>query len=394
MKRPVIAIVSPGSYAVPSATSSSVELVIEQVAKRLARDATPVVFGKKEKDRPSVEDLDGVRYVRVRAVTPRSYMKRVSRKLAAYRPQVIQVENRPRFIRYLRRRHPKASLWLVLHSLTFVSRPHIRASELRSCLAAADRIIVNSHFLREEMIRKAPRMMHKMVVNHLGVDTEGFTSRWTEESEHQRQMTLHQMGLAGKKIILYVGRLIKIKGVHNLLLAMPQIVERIPEAVLLVVGSSTYGSNRATPYVKYLWELGSQMPQHVRFIPYVPHTEISRWFHLADVLVVPSNQKEAFGLVNVEAMASGVPVVATRAGGMMEIIEHEMTGFLIDSSIVNRELPQRIHDILTQEGLAQRFGQESLKRVREHFTWDWTAHRLLKLLEQSPKKSKSKKKLK
>lgn len=388
MERPVIAIVSPGSFVIPSAASSSVELVIEQVAKRLTQEASPIVFGKRFAGIPRKEVIEGVRYVRVGAKSSEAYIRQVARSLTQYRPKVIQVENRPRFVRSLRRKFPKAKLWLVLHSLTFASKPHLGKAELRTCLAAADRIVVNSEFLKEELARIAPRAKRKLVVNHLGVDMKHFISRWSDEGAREREVMLESLGLTGKKVILYVGRLIEIKGVHHLLQAMPQIVEKNPGAVLLVIGSAHYGSDRITPYVEELYRLGSTMQQHVRFIPFVPHTEISSWYRLADVLVVPSNSREAFGLVNVEAMAVGVPVVATRAGGMKEIIEHGKTGYLIDAPLLSNELPLWINMLLADDRLVQQMGEASMSRVKERFTWDHTARRWLDLYRTKQKKLK------
>lgn len=388
MRRPVVVIVTPGSFAIPSAVSSSVELVVEQVAKRMVREVQPIVFGRKVKGRAVSETIEGVQYVRVPCPSPLGYIRQVARKLAELRPAIIQVENRPRFIRHLRQACPKARLWLSLHSLTFVSRPHIGEAELRSCLAAADRIVVNSYFLKEQLVRKVPAVKGKVAVNHLGVDSSAFVPRWSDEGERQRRLMLAELGYTGKKIILYVGRLIEMKGVHHLLQAMRQIAAQVPEAVLLVVGSAHYGSNKITPYVQKLHRIGAQMPRHVRFVPFVPHSDIASWFRLADVLVVPSNHKEAFGLVNVEAMASGVPVVATRAGGMKEIIVNGVTGYLISPSRLGMELAPRVISLLTNETLARRMGEESVRKVLDQFTWEQTAVRWLEMYKQAPRSKK------
>ncbi|MDF2962637.1 MAG: glycosyl transferase family 1 [Paenibacillus sp.] len=381
MNLPQVAIISPGSFVIPSATSSSVELVVEHVVPHLTREVSPVVFGRTGRNRPDFEMRGNVRYVRLPAPSPQAYIRHVSSKLTEYKRglKLIQVENRPRFVRYLRQMHPRSKIWLVLHSITFISKPYIRNTELRACLAAADRIIVNSHFLKDQVIRRVPQVKGKIRVNHLGVDQEQFISRWTEEGAALRLKALQRQGYEGKKIVMYVGRLIGIKGVHHLLKAMPQIAANVPDAVLLIVGSAFYGSDRVTPYVQQLHKLGGQLPQHVRFIPYIPHSEIPEWFRLADVLVVPSHVNEAFGLVNVEAMASGVPVVATRAGGMKEIIEHGKTGYLIDAPLLQKELAPWIITLLTQHGQIEQMGKESVRRVEEYFTWAKTAERFLEM---------------
>ncbi|MCR8629716.1 glycosyltransferase family 4 protein [Paenibacillus radicis (ex Xue et al. 2023)] len=382
MKLPFVAIVTPGSFVIPSAMSSSVELVVEHVAPHLVGEVRPVVFGRTGgRKRPLLETRRGVCYVRVPRPSPQAYIRNVSRKLIQYKRdlKLIQVENRPRFVRYLRRTHPKAKIWLVLHSITFISKRHIKRAELKVCLAAADRIIVNSHFLKEQVIRMVPQAKGKIRVNHLGVDPKKFISRWSEKGAALRQESFKLRGIEGKKVVLYVGRLIGIKGVHHLLQAMPQIITHIPDVMLIVVGSAFYGSDRVTPYVKQLHRIGRKMRDNVRFIPYVPHSEIPEWFRLADVLVVPSHINEAFGLVNVEAMATGVPVVATRAGGMKEIIEHGNTGYLVDASRLQDELALWIINLLTQSGQVELMGAQSELRVQEHFTWEKTAERFLNL---------------
>ncbi|MEK3913774.1 glycosyltransferase family 4 protein [Paenibacillus sp. FSL H7-0331] len=382
MKVPVIAIITPGSFVVPCATSSSVELVVEQVARRVTTEVCPVIFGKESPDMPHTEMLDGVQYIRVPARSPVGYISEVSQRLKGLRPALMQVENRPRFVRYLRKRYPQAVICLVLHSTTYISSPHISRVELQSCLKAADYIVVNSRFMKEQLIQKAPSTRRKIRVNYLGVDTEQFTSRWSTHGAARRQETLDQLGLGDKKVILYVGRLLRMKGVHHLLEAMPDVVKRVPNTVVFVVGSAFYSSRRTTSYARGLKRMAAKLKASIRFIPYVPHTGIADWFRLADVLVVPSGKNEAFGLVNVEAMASGVPVVATHVGGMKEIIDHERTGLSISPVRLKYDLAPSIVRLLTHPEWSQALGEASVRKVHEQFTWERTAERWLKFYRE------------
>ncbi|GLI08983.1 spore coat protein SA [Paenibacillus tyrfis] len=377
MKEHDVVFVTPGSFVIPSGNSSSVELVVEQIVRRLQKHVRLAVIGRRGRTLRRTEIREGVLYERVPAASPRRYVEGVSRKLRKLRPRVIQVENRPRFARFLKRRHPGAQVWLSLHSVTFVSKPHIRRPELRRCLAAVDRIVVNSHYLKDEMVRRDPRVQAKIIVNHLGVDPDRFISRWSPEGAVKREALLHRLGLQGRKIILYVGRLIPTKGVHHLLAAMPEIVGKVPEALLLVVGGAFYGSRRLTSYVRRLQRTSAPLSNHVRFVPYVPHGEVDDWFRLADVLVVPSVRREAFGLVNVEAMAAGVPVVATRAGGMPEIVEEGVTGLTVEPDVLESGLAPAVISLLQNEGKACRMGEQSVERVQRLFTWERMAERWL-----------------
>lgn len=374
-----VAIVTPGTFPVPSGRSSSVEQVAMQVGERLKRQAEVTVLGKKTKRLPVREQRGGIRFIRP-PVKP--YVGQVARLLRHERPDVIQIENRPRHARFVKRRLPGTPVVLSLHSTTYLSKPHISSASLRLCLQAADAIVVNSHFLKERVLSADETAARKIVVNHLGVDTERFVSRWTDGEQAKREAQLAKLGLSGKKIVLYVGRFIPLKGVHHLVSVMPTIAALQPDAVLLLVGGAYYGSNRQTAYVRRLHRLAQPAGRHIRFVPFVPHEQIPAWFRLADVVVVPSAGQEAFGLVNVEAMASGVPVVAAGSGGMKEIIEHGRSGLLADPGAIGSELVRHVCAVLANPVYARALGENGIRRVRDSFTWQHTADRLLTLYER------------
>ncbi|MBW7453500.1 glycosyltransferase family 4 protein, partial [Paenibacillus sepulcri] len=114
-----------------------------------------------------------------------------------------------------------------------------------------------------------------------------------------------------------------------------------------------------------------------------PYSEVPDWFLSADVAVVPSGNREAFGLVNVEAMSCGLPVVATRAGGIKEIIEDGVTGFLVEPSEVEQQMRDRLLTLLRNDHLRMAMGVRSRDRVEQHFTWRHSAARWLELLNES-----------
>lgn len=373
-----IAVVTPGTHPLPSGHSSSVELVVTNVSEqlRLSQIMSLHLFGLKTKSQPAQQWVDGVIYDRVPRTT---YIRHVYDRLRVLQPALIQVENRPRFARYLKRKLPRYPVILSLHSTTFISEPHIGKKRLLACLHKVDAILVNSHYLKNVLMKLDPALAGKLVVNHLGVDPARFPSRWLEEYQAVRQEYMESLGWAGCQVILFVGRFIPIKGVHHLLKAMPDILERHPNTRLLLVGGAFYGSNKTTPYVAKLHRLAKVLGDKVRFVPYVPHEQIAEWFRLADMVVVPSAEREAFGLVNVEAMASGVPVVATRAGGMREVIEHGRTGLLVSLSRLKEELPESICTLLQNPELARQLGEQGRERVLEYFTWSHTANRLTDL---------------
>ncbi|MDQ0058870.1 glycosyltransferase family 4 protein [Paenibacillus harenae] len=376
-----VAIVTPGSYAIPSPMSSSVERVIEKFAPLLLPHAEPRIYGKLSKRLPRKGELQGVVYERYSKSSTKHYLQSVGRSIKRFAPQVIDVENRPKYVIPIKRSNPGKLVWLYLHSSTFISPRHITPLGLRRCLRAADRIIVNSEYLRFVVASKVPEISAKLRVIYPGVDTVRFPSQYSPEGMARREALRQREGLAGRSVVLFMGRLIPLKGVHHLLRIVPQLALSNPELMVVIVGSPFYGSHRKTRYALELERLGRLSAGHVRFVPYVPYSEVSDWNLLADVAVVPSGKREAFGLVNVEAMSCGVPVVATNVGGIKEIIEDGSTGFLVNPARVEAELLEKLQLLLSNDELRCDYGMRSRERVEQMFTWQHTADRWLHLLE-------------
>ncbi|OPA80156.1 hypothetical protein BVG16_05260 [Paenibacillus selenitireducens] len=375
-----IAVVTPGSFPIPSVRSSSVERVVEHVVPLVSDRLSCVIFGRASKRVSHTGDVHGVPCYRVPYKNGRQYIEQVGKQLLRLKPDLIQVENRPRYVLALKKRMPKTPVWLYLHSVSFITKPSISPRKLLQCCHQADRIIVNSHFLKEYLVQRYAELEKKIYVNHLGVDLSQFASRWEAEELYLREKWLKQHGLTGRKVMMFVGRLKEQKGVHHLLRAMRSILAKEPSAMLVIVGGAYYGSHRKTTYVRQLERLAKRFAQHVRFVPYIPYHEIASWYRIADVIVVPSVRNEAFGLVNVEAMAAGIPVVATRSGGMREIVEHGVTGFLVDPRHLAKELERYITVLLGNPLLQEQMGRLGRQRVLEHFTWQHMADRWVDMI--------------
>ncbi|WP_169085355.1 glycosyltransferase family 4 protein [Paenibacillus sp. PL91] len=378
-----VAIVTPGSFPIPSQGSSSVERVVEKFAPLLMPYAEPRIYGKLSKKLPRQGQFKGVVCERFPARSKQRYIHDVGLAVQRFSPHVIDVENRPQYVLTMKQMNPGKRVWLYLHSSTFISPSYISPAKLHQCLQAADKIIVNSEFIRRIVVSKVPEVSSKLRVIYPGVDTVRFPSQYSAEGAAKRESLRKKRGLTGKKVVLFMGRLIPLKGVHHLLNVVPQLVKSHPELVVVIVGSPFYGSHRKTAYARKLERLGRKCPGHVRFVPYVPHTEVPGWMLVADVAVVPSGQREAFGLVNVEAMSCGVPVIATRAGGMKEIIRSGETGYLVNQAHVESELREKLHLLLRDKQLRQKLGKRSRERVEQTFTWRHTADRWVKLLKES-----------
>jgi glycosyltransferase involved in cell wall biosynthesis len=179
--------------------------------------------------------------------------------------------------------------------------------------------------------------------------------------------------------VLFVGRLTPHKGVDRLLEALPE------DADLRVVGSA--GHDPTLPEREYPKLLGSLAAQRrVEFLGAVADADLPALYRGARVFALPSvhvtcygrevRVSELLGLSCIEAMASGTPVVASRLGGLPEVVEHGVTGFLVEPGNT-AELHERLAQVLADGSLAARLGQNARERFLESFTWEACADRCL-----------------
>ena len=250
------------------------------------------------------------------------YLANVKRALSGKSFDVIQIENRPRFVRPIKRLFPQTTVSLFLHSLTFVSPPKTSKSAAREGLSAADKIIVNSASLKQALSRRFP-----------GVGVQ------------------NTYGLARRRhfAILPGDRQADRPHVNAAVCRPAYSAQRIARSDS---GDSPFAGPAAHPAAcrRRLAEAGlcSQYAQLARrlgvraqFLGTVPHRRIHQIFRQADVFVCPSQKHEAFGLVNVEALATGLPVIASKIGGIGEIVRPGRNGYLIDRYRSRVLLPRR-----------------------------------------------------
>jgi spore coat protein SA len=165
-------------------------------------------------------------------------------------------------------------------------------------------------------------------------------------------------------VVLYVGRLHPEKGPHVLLEAMRILHARRVRAKCRIVGSSYSGGSEPTPYVNRLLR---SRPINVEFEGFCSAKNIGALYRSADILCCPSIWQEPFGKVNIEAMASGIPVVASRVGGIPEIAANGGVVMVTPGAPV--ELADALQELIEKKSLRNSLGAKGLQSFRENFTW-------------------------
>jgi glycosyltransferase involved in cell wall biosynthesis len=175
-----------------------------------------------------------------------------------------------------------------------------------------------------------------------------------------REELKRSLGTTGKQVLGIVGRLCKQKGQTILLDALTEVVNRFQATMLFIVGD---GPDKAELQEKAN-RLG--LDKYIRWFGALPQEEVFRLYAAMDVLVMPSLY-EGFGLTAAEAMAAGLPVVGTRVDGLSEIIEENVTGYLLPAGD-SHELVKVLIEILSNPGKREMMGQKGKDRVQELFS--------------------------
>lgn len=184
-----------------------------------------------------------------------------------------------------------------------------------------------------------------------------------------------ELGLVGKPVIGIVARVSPEKGQQWLIEAMPGVVSRVPDVVLVVVGD---GADRQR-LTKLAESLG--VAPNIRWLGRLPREEALGHYGAMDVVVAPS-QWEGFGLCAAEAMAFSKPVVASDVGGLSEVVQDGRTGRLVDYGDV-AGLSEEICGLLADDNLRRRLGSEGRRRAEDLFSWDTFKQRHLELYGSS-----------
>lgn len=183
-----------------------------------------------------------------------------------------------------------------------------------------------------------------------------------------------RLGLSGKKIVLSVGRFVRRKGFDSIIRSLPQVLERCPEAVYVIVGNAPNPDNKV--YRDELIELAESLGLHgrVKIFENVVDDDLPLYYSICDVFAMPnrtlsgSSGVEGFGIVFLEAGACGKPVIGGRSGGAREAVLEGETGFLVEPDDVPA-LAGRLTLLLGNPELARRMGERGRAYVLEHHTW-------------------------
>ncbi|MCL4467534.1 MAG: glycosyltransferase family 4 protein [Deltaproteobacteria bacterium] len=216
-------------------------------------------------------------------------------------------------------------------------------------------LLVNSYYSHESIMKAYGLNAY---VSYLGVNTEIFK---------------YDRNVPKENIILSVGRLIQQKGFRFIIKAMAKISNKIKKPKLIILGDADSSSERSI-----LISLARENHIDVEIKIGITDTELVQYYNKA-LLVVYAPYLEPFGLVTLESMACGTPVVGVKESGIREVIEDNVTGLLVERDV--NKFAEAIEYLLNKNDVRDRMGKKSIESVKEKWTWQKATDNLIEHLQ-------------
>jgi D-inositol-3-phosphate glycosyltransferase len=245
--------------------------------------------------------------------------------------------------------------------------PERRVAAETAVVGCSDAILASCTAEAEQLVQLYDAPPERVEIVPPGVDHAFF-------SPGDRRGARDALGLGEQPVLLFVGRIQPLKGLTVAIESLALLAD--DTASLIVVGgpSGAEGDDELGRARRIVDELG--LHGRVRFVDPQPHHLLSTYYRAADLAIVPS-RSESFGLVALEAAACGTPVVAAAVGGLTTIVDHGVTGLLVEDRSA-RDFAEACRSILTEPRLAGEMSRAASERARG-FTWSVTAARLRRL---------------
>jgi len=309
---------------------------------------------------------------------------------------VVHIQHSAPYIPAIRAANPHSKIVLHLHAEWFSQNNPAR---LHRWLRHVDLVTTVSHYITQKTKRDFPAIADRCETTYNGIDALEFSR------EPDRYRTPQN-----PKRILYSGAVSPHKGLHVLIDAFKLVAERHQNVRLDISGPivsyefeevfdlrddrdqldklAHFYARGAMPYLKtkfssapspseaYLAHLKQLVPENLRdrvtFLGMIPRSELVDRYYTSDVFAFAPIWNEGFGIPPVEAMAAGLPVVASRSGAVVETVKHRETGFLVEKNDP-RQTAEALLTLLENDSLRESMGRTARQHVLHHFTWDRVA---------------------
>jgi D-inositol-3-phosphate glycosyltransferase len=253
-----------------------------------------------------------------------------------------------------------------------IPEPAARVRAERAIAEGANLLIASTPSEADDLSRLYGADLERVAVVAPGIDLGTFSPMAKSEAKRK-------IGYPGERLLLFVGRLERLKGVETILRALPLAADRRHQDVrLLILGEDSHegGESEKERLRAVAGELG--FAAQVDFLGSVAHHELPYFYAAAEACLMPS-YTESFGLVGLEAQACGCAVIASNVAGLASVVRDGVTGYLVDGHDP-AEWADRVGRVLDDPELAEQMGRRGVL-LAQRFPWGLAADRIWARLE-------------
>ncbi|MGG4479448.1 glycosyltransferase family 4 protein [Paenibacillus illinoisensis] len=243
---------------------------------------------------------------------------------------------------------------------------------LMMILKRSDKVIANSQYTKSKLIELGIHE-HQIVIIPPGLNVSKLSGADQSVEDVRDKYDLH-----GKKVMITVSRLVERKGHDVTLKAICQVMKHIPNLKYLICGDGPYRGELERLVIKY------GLDSIVVFTGGITDQELHQLYECSDIFIMPSRDikekgdVEGFGIVFLEANYYRLPVIAGNSGGIPDAVKDQVTGYLVDP-LNEKEIADRIQELLMDEGLARTMGDNGYEWVVNHCLWSHRGQLLTQL---------------
>lgn len=283
--------------------------------------------------------------------------KKTAKQLSKNKYDYIIVENEMVLYKYIYKYTKKANPKIIYHMHNDFGAANRTKKYYKIISKTASDIIVVSNYIKKRCMEIEKRENIHVLYNC--IDEKLYNNKDKENFREKYKIDSDEL------VIGFSGRLIKEKGILELVQAFKKIKTN-KKVRLLIVGTNHFANLKTDKYLINVYKELEGIKERVIFTGYIDIEEMPKIYNTMDILVIPSMWEEPFGCVAIEAMEMGVPIIATKSGGLSEIIS-EKNGFLVDKDKnVSDNISKKLQLLIEDESLLKRLSKETAKDFCEH----------------------------
>ena len=363
-----VILISPENLPIPPVQGGSVQIYLHELSRYLKEYVELTIISRSSP--PSNEHIPGVNYYTIKGHhSSAEYTRQAIPIIKKIQPDLVQIDNRPKFLPYLSSAFRRMPLVLNMHSMNFLHPRLITHKQAKKALEHAAVINTVSHAVQSRLAHKFPSVADITTCIYAGVNQSLFPSRFTAAGAINREVARGFLGLQNKYALVYVGRVVARKGIARLIKAVRILNSKGIKVSLWVIGGR-FG--RPSKYEHKLRSLSHGLPIH--FTGFVPQTTLAYYYLAADLQICPSQKPEGLPLVILEGASTGLPVVASGHSGIRECVKSGKTGLLVEKYKDPQAIAEAIHRFASNQEMTQQYGRKAEEWVAKTFTWQNTAN--------------------